>query len=710
MVAKAEGAGLVSLLENTFKSSGSGVILMNLIANKETAPKVTSFVSERFEWAVENMQAFSDPNFKALAMLAARDKKLRPRITAHVAGNLGSNPATLTVLYTVLPDETLNIHDLVVPVLQYCDRRQPDEWWSLACLLLRKLLPEGEPELKAYVEALLAEETADSLIRAFGALKAAVDAHPASGSKIVLDASIAKIPLSQLVCDDEEVMLACLEMVSSACVLPENRKPIAETYGSVVDKARHSKITVVHLLGSVVYTKLVIGGVTGHSAQDALVLLVNISKIFEDFIRNENSESYLRYLPAALEGLACTSVLTAVKLRVDSNLITHIVASVKRDDAASAYAALCILANLTEYPMKKTKHQQQLRQLRSGLQFTIFDIQPRITPEEVEKPVDFILESQLVQWLSQGCSKLSPNSREKCIILLRNMACQQKQQRRIQLAVQGGVVIAMYLWTRDKDPEKLTPENRAIAGSVIAKILTSVPPPVAFTERFPALLVVEPLRTQLNNSESERRNLDTFEALMALTNLASTDDEKLRTQIALKCWSKIEEALDTEFIQIQRAVIELICNIMFVSAGAARFLDHSERGSGLRSVLGKCLEMPDRDGKLAAAGAIAVLSDWTGAAEVLCHNDDITRGLINSLDDPKDHDILLRVLTALVPMVRYGLQHEEEEILDEFVAWGLLSKLEALADLINSEWREVSSYIYRILRMLARFKLDKSDI
>ena len=115
--------------------------------------------------------------------------------------------------------------------------------------------------------------------------------------------------------------------------------------------------------------------------------------------------------------------------------------------------------------------------------------------------------------------------------------------------------------------------------------------------------------------------------------------------------------------------------------------------------------MPDRDGRVAVAAAIATLAEYEDGPAALGHNDAVIMGIVKALDYSEDYDFLLRLLTGLRFMIRGTLRAQDDEVAESIIYYGGIAKLEALIDTIDPEQKEVIQVLVRVIQMLAKFKV-----
>lgn len=141
-----------------------------------------------------------------------------------------------------------------------------------------------------------------------------------------------------------------------------------------------------------------------------------------------------------------------------------------------------------------------------------------------------------------------------------------------------------------------------------------------FSSTLPLTSALRPLLTLLKQDpEAETRNLlPTFEALLALTNLASTDDDDGPRDLLIRlAFPQIEELLLSGNALVQRASVELVCNLMASPQGVMKFADGSGDAKRRLHILLALADVEDVATRRAAGGALAMLTEWDKAAEAV---------------------------------------------------------------------------------------------
>ncbi|KZO99647.1 ARM repeat-containing protein [Calocera viscosa TUFC12733] len=146
---------------------------------------------------------------------------------------------------------------------------------------------------------------------------------------------------------------------------------------------------------------------------------------------------------------------------------------------------------------------------------------------------------------------------------------------------------------------------------------------------------IRPFYVLLSHPQSSL--LQQFEALMALTNLASLGPElsdRVATQSGLL--GSLDQLILDDNIMVRRAAAELVCNLVSCEAVFRRYT--VEPGAqGRLHVLLALSDVDDKDTRLAASGALAMLSDSPEACSALLtlpKGAENTFGIVVQLIDP----------------------------------------------------------------------------
>lgn len=224
-----------------------------------------------------------------------------------------------------------------------------------------------------------------------------------------------------------------------------------------------------------------------------------------------------------------------------------------------------------------------------------------------------------------------------------------------QLAQQGAVGLLIMAWSTL--PETDT-QSKRMAAQALARILISTDPSLVFggTRARPQNAAIRPLASILQpDPAAETRDLlPAFEAMMALTNLASTDDDTRATIIRL-AFTEIEEHLFSSKYMVCRAATELICNLVQCVEGIALYAEATSKAANRLHLLLGLTAVEDEATRRAAGGALASLVAYE---EVVRETVKRTTGVENLLNLCSADDEELRHRGAFI--VCTMIEHEGE--------------------------------------------------
>jgi hypothetical protein len=332
----------------------------------------------------------------------------------------------------------------------------------------------------------------------------------------------------------------------------------------------------------------------------------------------------------AVEGLAYTTLQPKVKEHVgsDETLLKSLVSGLS-ERPGSAFGYLTVFHNITTYRPSRSEEQKRIAQLKA------YANSAKPTPDDpldddahVTARVKRLMNAGLVPVLV-SLSKQT-NSTTNIALIVGILLSSSKEQKHRSILVQQGAVRALFL-VRDRlahieksEAEKLL-VSRQMAHA-LARLLISVNPEHVFSSGLSSTSAVSAIVPLLSeNQEGEERDLlPTFEALLALTNLASMDDSSARELQIRTAFDKVEDLLFSPNVLIQRATVELVCNLMISPSGVAKFADGSKDAKRRMQILLALADVDDVATRRAAGGALAMLTEWDAATSAVL---DKERGL-----------------------------------------------------------------------------------
>lgn len=547
----------------------------------------------------------------------------------------------------------------------FADKRLGHDLVSQVVMIIAKLCELDEDttqrDLISVVEDYILEDTNNSLIIAFSLTSVLFHINSNLGFSVFTIDSILKQDYDRKHFLSEQVVVAALELLSAACVQKECRAQVKSNFLPIVKQALLSpKKSVVILAASIlVKTNYINEASPGETEQEDAMDIIALSLIFEDEIATGENIKLKDIYGAALEGLAYTSLLPDVKKRiiVNKSIIGSLIDVIGEhyNESPWVFCSLSTLANLTAYAPKVSAEQQKLKQLRDYANKSTGEKDALAEPESVVAPrCHTVLNTKILDAMSKNCPRFTLVSRNTAAILLRNLATDKRD--RAVFAQKGGLTVLLYLILPSDKPDqfgnkhKVDEKHLNIALSGLSRTLISIDPSLALSSKLTPSVTILPLISQLLNEASGVPLLDTFEALLALTNVASIDDG-CRNIIIRHGWSKIETLMTASNPMVQRAAIELLCNLTASPLCAEKFLDNSAAANSRLDVLAALTDLEDPTARSAAAGALAMLSEWGPAPGIMRASTRLVDRLLAIVNEESSDDILIRGLVVLQNLV-----------------------------------------------------------
>ena len=401
---------------------------------------------------------------------------------------------------------------------------------------------------------------------------------------------------------------SALELLSAACVDKSCREAIKRYclhwLENLVEerKGTHKALTA-----------LVLAKISAESSEDVTAKL-------EQMVLTGDAEA-----DQAIEGLAYTSLQPKVKEEISKNqtLLQRLVA-VLGERPSVMFGCLTVFSNLTTYRPTLSEEQKKMSQLKAYANSqNPAPLDPLDDDTHVSQRCKKWLDADIVPALVTCCKQTaSPTNVALVVRVILSLAKEQKH--RAKMSQQGAVKLLLQIRDRLAKTDKSTTEASVIerdAAHALARLLISINPVHIFSSSLPASSAVSaivPLLSQ--DQDSDTRNLlPTFEALLALTNLASMEDNSIRDLQLRLLWPQLEDhLLLSSNTLVQRASVELVCNLMASPICVGKFVgDGSKREVTRMRILLALADVEDLPTRRAAGGALAMLTEWDAAVTSL---------------------------------------------------------------------------------------------
>ncbi|TKA83653.1 hypothetical protein B0A55_00444 [Friedmanniomyces simplex] len=619
-------------------------------ARKLTASKLTSNPTEVFE----QLYRIGDASFKALLPVVldsnpwtsdenelrvnAQQDIFRLSLATLISANVQRPERAMravTHLLAVQPENFKEIidQDVVDIVLSDLDIRLDAVLRRQAMLATSRMLEvtaeQGEVFFADFVKAKVAKGNNDDLIFAFSAASAVFPILPQVAAKLFLTEGFVKELVPNLERNSEAAAhgkrksltleQAALELLSAACVDKTCRDAINKHCVHWLRGLSDEREGVHKALASLILAKI-----NGESVDDVTGKLTQLVVASSDTSRSETEQ--------AIEGLAYISLQAKAKEEIAGNsaLLRSLVQALKERQAA-LFGCLTIFGNLMAYRPALSEEQKKMAQLKA---YANSSKGPERDPLDGDKYVTArcrkLLDCDVVAALVAVCSgkqltaALSPANTILVVRIL--LALAKEQKHRAKMAQQGAVKLLLQI--RDRNASTTTTQSSTseaalithTAAHALARLLISLNPAHLFSASLPSSSAVSalvplhsPSTTAGADGGNEQRDLlPTFEALLALTNLASTPDDTTSRDLLLRepAFAAIEDLLFSTNTLVQRATVELVCNLMASPSCVAKFADGSGDSKRRILILTALTDVQDLATRRAAGGALAALTEW----------------------------------------------------------------------------------------------------
>ncbi|KAI8718404.1 hypothetical protein NCS52_00619300 [Fusarium sp. LHS14.1] len=549
--------------------------------------------------------------------------------------------------------------DCVDTVLCYLDMRQPEIVRGHATLstsaYLKAAGDDGSKKLSTFFFDRVRRGTYDDYIVAFCVAAATFPIVPDLTAELFLNEDF--LPslgtLMRRKWKSRKVETACLEMLNAACmnslcreainkyciewleeivdqdlseiVRSTNADPNLQSDGGSITMRRHSEQ--VQYLAAVILAKLravpakpAPGEASQSRIEPAVTSIEDLSGMFTKMILRDEDHGRKH----SIEGLAYASLQPKVKESIVSNpeLLQKLVKTLSEAQPRSptTYGALSIFVNLTRYLPNLTEEEKKMNQLKAYANAAgkLGGPDPLNDDEHVAKRCKLVFDAGITPVLVTHSKNGSPASLSLVISII--FALSVTKTLRGQLAQQGAVKLLLTAWMTL--PQTEAPARR-LAAQALARILISTNPALVFggNRSNPLSAAIRPLVSIVppDPAAETRDLLPSFEALMALTNLASMDDEDTRRSIIATAWFQIEEQMLSSNALVSKAAVELVCNLVQAPEAIALYAEETAKARNRLHILLALADAEDAGTRSAAGGALASLTSFEG----------VIRGIIN---------------------------------------------------------------------------------
>lgn len=559
-------------------------------------------------------------------------------------------------LHPIIDGETFDA------ILCSLDYRQPPEVRSQATLATAKYLElsgeKGQAYLSKFIPSRIMKGHSEDLVIAFSVAAAVFPIVPTQAAALFLTEGFVPslIPLLDKKTKSDKVEQAALQMLSAACVDSACREAIKKHcvpwLNVVMDTGKDDRPGIAAVILAKVLDPTAPANDNGGKAEQEKNGVNELVPMFKKLLADPRAVSK----QSSIEGLAYSSIRPAVKEELinDCLFLARVMDTLKASQPSSttAFGALTLIDHLTRYLPVLSEEQKRMTQLQAYANASKAAAQPDPLDEDaaVSRRCRAVVDAGAVSTFVAVSSHLSPASTALVINILLSLT--QTPALRGTIAQQGGARLLLLSYTSITGTSGTDKQRRRTAAHALARILISLDPTLVFpTSGSPPLTsTIRPIlflvtENQADISEGPRNLLPSFEALLALTNLASTSPE-ISEIIIRQALPVVEDLLLSNNTLIQRAATELVCNLMTSAAGIEAFADESKAADRRLHILIAMADVEDAATRKAAGGALASLTCFEGAVRGILKRDCGVEILLSLCTD-ENQDIAHRGLVCI---------------------------------------------------------------
>jgi len=530
-------------------------------------------------------------------------------------------------------------------ILTALDIRWPVEVRSQATLVTAKYLDvakeKGEEYLTRFITTRVNRHAHHDLVIAFSAAAATFPLVPSVAATLFLTEGFLPSLVSLLEKDIQSsgIEQAALEMLNAACIDSACREAVAKYCSRWLHFIMRTSQDQGRGQAAVVIAKVKSAAVDGTSSEqpeNPTKEDVDIVSTFQAVLLNGNESdarnateglAYVSMQPKTKEAIAKNPELLRKLMHVSpaeasagrkhtSNMFTRLKASAGSKDwedagaLTAAFGTLTTIDNLTRYPPQLSEEQKRMSQLKAYANAAPSSSNPGPLDDEdhVDERCRAVLDADVLPYFTylERISKpkrLSPTCRSLFARIILSLA--KLPANRGKLSQQGAVSTVLQI-AKEQSADQQT------AAHALARILISIDPELLKSH---IQCSVPILLTLLNDEGDSARDgprdlLPQFEALLALTNLASDPKLDAGKEIVKESFAKIEDLQLGSNPLIQRAATELMCNLMTSPDGMEKFADGSPAADRRIHILLALADAEDVATRRAAGGALAMATEF----------------------------------------------------------------------------------------------------
>ena len=567
-------------------------------------------------------------------------------------------------LYTLIDEESFDV------ILSSLDNRNPVQVRSQATLVTAKYLEasgdSGQKTLVQFFTSRIAKQKNEDLVLAFSAAAGVFPVAPSPAATLFLTEGFIQslVPLLAKKAKSEKVELAALHMLSAACIDNACREAIEKHCTSWLQHILATGRDERPGLAAVILAKT--QGPSGQGTSSRVEMTAEDRNAAEGLVPRLKSmmvEDPLDSNQSSIEGLAYASVQPKVKeeLAKDHEFLRKLLKNLRHSPPGSptSFGGLALIDNLTRYLPNLSEEQKRMAQLKAyaNASKTAPQVDPLDEDAAVTERCKAVVKAGAISVFVGVSRNLSPNSVHAVIKII--LSFSRTSSLRGTIAQQGGIRLLLQGYNLFTGSTNLDIEARHAAAHALARTLISIDPSLVFPSSgsLPLTSVIRPIISLLSEgsgsmAQGPRDLLPTFEALIALANLATVPSAGGAESIIRQAYPTIEDLVLNKNTLVQRAATQLICNLVNCPLGVELYADESPTAARRMHIMLAIADVEDVATRCAAAGALAIVTEFEGAVKAILARDrgmEIILGLVE--DESGDRGITHRACVCVMNAV-----------------------------------------------------------
>ncbi|ALC47205.1 unc-45 [Drosophila busckii] len=527
-------------------------------------------------------------------------------------------------------------------------------------------------QIDEFVKDKLLSPDMESKVRVAVAITALLNGPLDVGNQIVAREGILQMILAMATTDDLLQQRVACECLIAASSKKDKAKALCEQGVQILKQLYHSKDDAIRVRALVGLCKL-----GSYGGQDAAIrpfgdgAALKLAEACRRFLIKPGKDKDIRRWAA--DGLAYLTLDAECKEKLieDKASIHALMDLARAGDQSCLYGVVTTFVNLCN-AYEKQELVPEMVELAKFAKHHIPEEHELDDPDFVNKRVTVLANEGITTALCALAKTESHNSQELIARVL-NAVCG-LQELRGKVVQDGGVKALLRLALEG------TEKGKRHASQALARIGITINPEVAFSGQR-SLDVIRPL---LNLLLQDCTALENFESLMALTNLASMNENVRQRIIKEQGVSKIEFYLMEDHLYLTRAAAQCLCNLVMSPDVVKMFEGENDR---LKFIALLC-EDEDEETAMACAGALAMLTSVSAkcCAKVL----DIASWLtvLHTLIANPSPSVQHRGIVVILNMINAGTEIAQKLFATDIME--LLSGLSQLPDDDRAKAREVA--------------------